>query len=104
MQSKLRRILTKPLLPHLPDQLWRPVRGYAGESIGSIVSVVVLVLFFYLGVRKLGSLALTESQLFFGLLLLLAVFMMGFCLVLLLQMFWPLRQRLDAPGATRSAS
>ena len=99
MASKLKTMLMRPLCPRLAHRVWQPVRGYPAEPIGSIASVVILVVFFYLGIRKLGSLPLDEGQLHFGLLLLFAVFMMGFGLSLLMQILWRLNQRLDASAS-----
>ena len=100
MRLKLKRIFTRPLFPHLLDRICRPVRGRPTDSLGSIVLSVLMVVFFYFGIRKLGSLRLTETQLFFGLLLLVAVLMLGVCIILLYQVLWNLKRRTDGPGTT----
>ena len=44
-----------------------------------IASYVVAIVFFVLAVRKIATLQLTEAQLFFGVLLVLAVFLLIIC-------------------------
>jgi len=100
MRSKLKRIFTGELFPHLADRVWRPIGGRPTDSVGSIVLSVLMVVFFYLGIRKLGSLRLTETQLFFGVLLLVAVLMLGVCIILLYQVLWGLKRRADGPSTT----
>ena len=100
MRLNLPKLLAQPVLPHLRERIWRPLGGCPADSVGSIVLAVLMIVLFGFGIRKLGALRLTEAQFFLGLLLLVAVLMLGFALILLYQVLWNLKRRADAGDPT----
>lgn len=58
---------------------WQICSDLSAGKFGQIASYVVAVGFFVLAVGKISTLQLTEAQLFFGVLLVLAVFVLIIC-------------------------
>jgi hypothetical protein len=71
--NRILRVLNRPLTVYDFDAKW-------GQTICWLISCVILIL----GIRKLTLLPLTETELFFGLLLVLAVGMLGVLIGLVL--------------------
>ena len=71
--NRILRVLNRPLTTFELDAKW-------GQTICWLISCVVLIL----GIRELTLLPLTETELFFGLLLFLAVSMLGVLIGLVL--------------------
>lgn len=81
--NPLLRLMTRPLTSNMTDVKW-------GQCACWLASIAVLVL----GMYKLTDLPLTETELFFGLLLVVAVTMLGVLIGLVL----PLAVRREGEG------